>query len=288
MTAIRTLIVEERSSILVNRATITSGPPFARSKFQPLFGNARRKNTSSPITRTDSEPPSVSITLVYPSGAWVVVVVGVATGAVVVVVVGVAAGAVVVVVVGAAVGTVVVGVGFARLGGGVVVGVVPGRLVGAGAVVDVEPPWGRDLAASSCRAWTSASTSGFAMGGSMIVVVSRLAVAPRDVVVSVTRAGVGSVPSSRPAPSPEASESPSDVETTRSGDAEIPSAVGASVTSLRTLPTAAAAIVTATTVATNHAIPMPPNLLIPVVWYRFPDTAIGCDQISILPACMHW
>ena len=286
MTAIRILIVEERSLILVNRATITSGPPFARSKLQPLTGNARRKNTSSPITRTDSEPPSVSITLVYESGARVVVVVDVVAGAVVVV--DVVAGAVVVVVVGAARGTVVVGVGFAGPGGWVVVGVALGRGVGVGAVVTVEPPWGNDLAASSCRAWTSAPTADLVMGGSVVVVVFTVLVgAPRVVVVPVTRTGVGSS-SSRPGPSSEASESSSDVETARSGDAEIPSAVGASVTSLRTLPTAAAAIVTATTVATNQAIPMPPNLLIPVVWYRFPDTATGSGQLSILLACMYW
>ena len=287
MTAIRILIAEERSSILVNRATITLGPPSASSKLQPLFGNARRKNTSSPITRTDSEPPSVSITLVYESGARVVVVVvDVVAGAVVVVDV-VAGAVVVVVVVGAARGTVVVGVGFAGPGGWVVVGVALGRGVGVGAVVTVEPPWGNDLAASSCRAWTSAPTADLVMGGSVVVVFTVLVGAPRVVVVPVTRTGVGSS-SSRPGPSSEASESSSDVETARSGDAEIPSAVGASVTSLRTLPTAAAAIVTATTVPTNQAIPMPPNLLIPVVWYRFPDTATGSGQLSILLACMYW
>ena len=207
-------------------------------------------------------------------------VVGVAAGAVVVVV-GAAVATVVVVVGFARLGGGVVVVGFARLGGGVVVGVVPGRRVGTGAAVDVEPPWGSDLAASSCRAWTSARTIGLAMEGAMVVV-SVLAGAPIVVVVSVARTGVGSASSSRSAPSSEAPGSPSEVATTRSGDAEIPSAVGASVTSLRTLPTAAAAIVTATTVATNHAIPMPPNLLIPIVWYRFPDTAIVCGRLSIL------
>ena len=74
-------------------------------------GVARPNSTASPSTRTENEPPSVSITLVYAFGeggvvvSTVVVVVVVAGGAVVVVVV--AGGAVVAVVVSPAVGGVV-------------------------------------------------------------------------------------------------------------------------------------------------------------------------------------
>ena len=70
------------------------------------------------------------------------------------------------------------------------------------------------------------------------------------------------------------SEGPSWVADAKIGAAETPSAVGTSVTSLRTLPTAAAAMVTATTVAASHAAPIPPNLLIPIVWYWFSDTGL--------------
>ena len=62
------------------------------------------------------------------------------------------------------------------------------------------------------------------------------------------------------------------VATVIAGDAEMPSAVGTSVTSLRTLPTAAAAIVTATTVAPNQATPIPPKFLISIVWRVFVDS----------------
>jgi hypothetical protein len=56
------------------------------------------------------------------------------------------------------------------------------------------------------------------------------------------------------------------------GDAGTPRAVGVSVTSLRTLPTAAVAIVIATIVAVIHANPIPLNPFIGVVWSTISDT----------------
>lgn len=51
-------------------------------------------------------------------------------------------------------------------------------------------------------------------------------------------------------------------------------AVGVSATSLRTLPTAAAATVTATIVVTSHAVPIPMDLLMAPVWRRFTCTEL--------------
>ena len=51
-------------------------------------------------------------------------------------------------------------------------------------------------------------------------------------------------------------------------------AVGASVTSLRTLPTAAAATATATSVAASQAAPIPTNRLMRTVWNRFLRTGL--------------
>jgi hypothetical protein len=97
-------------------------------------------------------------------------------------------------------------------------------------------------------------------------------VADSGVSASTPDAGVDVVVRSRSEPSLGTSERSSAAAMAR--DAETPSAVATSVTSLRTLPTAAAAIVTATTAAENHATPMPLNLLMPVDWCRFFDGEI--------------
>jgi hypothetical protein len=211
-----------------------------RSNLQSLFGKARRNVTVSPSTTTDIEPPSVSMTLVYARGS--------ATGVVVVVVAGR-----VVVVVGAAV---VVGRTVVVVVAGWVVEVVLGWVSGAWDVDDVVPAWGRDFPAPSDRAWVSGG------GGASVVVVVRGSSGSSTTCsttgwVVVVDAGVVVVSRVSSTSLMEAL-----VATVIAGDADTPRAVGTSVTSLRTLPTAAAAMVTATTVAANHAIPIPPNLLI--------------------------
>ena len=238
----------------MNRASTTGGPLFRRTNCHPSFAYARAKVTSSPSTRTDIDPPSVSITLVYPFGA----------GAVVVVVVD-GTGCVVVVVDGAAVGWVVVGetaLGFAA---------------GVGAADDADPSWPDDLAGSSLLSWALRDTA------CTVVVVCAVVVVCSVVVVASTAGPVarvvsGGVRVERVVCSMPESPSAEDGSSLDVGalipDAEIPNAVGTPVTSLRALLTAAVAMVTATTVATNHARPIPPNFLILVVWCRFSDSEI--------------
>lgn len=188
----------------------------------------------------------------------------------------------------------------------VVVVVVLGGVVG---VVDGDPLWGRDFVVSGSSVSLWAPRVCTATGGRVVVVTEEEeAEAAVVVVVVVVVVGVSMIGSSGnavsttgarvgggvPGRSDEASGVPAGtlgVSTVIAGDTDTPRAVGVFVTSLRTLPTATAAIVTATTVATNQARPIPPSAFIPIVWCKFPDTAtrrrtIGCSGLNgVLPTC---
>jgi hypothetical protein len=212
---------------------------------------ALANSTAVPSTRTVNEPPSVSSTLVYAFGeGGVGIVVGVGVDVVVVVVVGVVGvGVVVVVAVGAGAGA----------GGGVVVGVVAEAGGGSAAVREPVLGWAGGLGdADSLRsddpvdsAWLVPVSTCWVVvvTATVVVVVVWLGISDSTVETVVEVLGDSRAEMSPP------SILGSSVAIARARIAAIPSAVGTSVTTLRTLLTAAAAMVTATMVATNQAIP---------------------------------
>ena len=225
---------------------------------------ALANNTVSPATRTQNEPPSVTISFEYASGEMVVVVSTVL----------VVGGAVVVVVVVGAGGGVVGVVVLPAVGGLVVVGELD---LGWAGGLDVVSSWRVDPVASS------ASVRVVLVWTCCVVVVTATVVVVLDCVdISESTAGASVevvTDSGAEASPPSTSRASGSVSIARI--AAIPSAVGTSVTTLRTLPTAAAAMVTATMVATSQAIPTPAGFLILVVWYTFSGSATHLDNSSI-------
>lgn len=106
------------------------------------------------------------------------------------------------------------------------------------------------LISSGCAGLVERNTSAV-RGGRVVVVVLVVVDGSEDESTTGTKVAGGCW--SRIGRSSGASGNSADVATVIAGDAETPSAMGASVTSLRTLPTAAAAIEIATIVATDHA-----------------------------------
>lgn len=269
VTVTTTLIVGYWLSKLVNCTSTNCGPPLRSSNLQTASDVvemvARANSTASPSTRTENEPPSVSITLVYAFGEGGVVV---STAVVVVVVAG---GAAVVVVAGGAV---------------VVVAVSP-AVGGLVAVGELDFGWVRGVDAVSAlrddAAASSVSDLVVLVSTCWVVVVTATVVVVLDC-VGISDSTVGTsvevgAASATGASSPSISSTSGSASIARI--AAIPSAVGTFVTTLRTLPTAAAAMVTATMVATSQAIPTPAGFLILVVWYTFSCSATHLDNSSI-------
>ena len=252
----------------MNCTSTSSGPPLRSSNLQTVSvvmdTVAPPNSTASPSTRTENEPPSVSITLVYAFGEGGVVVstavvVVVAGGAVVVVVV--VAGGVVVVVVVAVGGLVAVGELVLGWAGGLdVVSMLRDDPAGSSASVLV-------VLVSTC--WVVVVTA------TVVVVLDGVGMSGSTVGTSVEVGAASIAEASSPSISSESGSA------SIARIAAIPSAVGTFVTTLRTLPTAAAAMVTATMVATSQAIPTPAGFLILVVWYTFSCSAMHLDNSSI-------
>jgi hypothetical protein len=222
-------------------------PPLRRLNLQTVsvvvYVVTLPNSTASPSTRTQKRPPSVAISFMYAFGEGVVVVGG----------------------------AVVVGVAPPAVGGLVVVGVL---VLGWAGSLDVVSAWRDDPAASSV------SVRVLLVSTCWVVVVTATAVVVLDC-LGISDSAVGTsvevVADSRAeASSPSISRASRSVSIARI--AAIPTAVGTFVT---TLPTAAAAMVTATMVATNQAIPTPAGFLTLVVWYTFSDSAMHLGNSSI-------